>query len=137
MPRMDISALRARAPASVRFDERFVADDELPALFARAELVVLPYREAEASGVLFTALALGRPLLLSDVGAFGELAATGAARVFAAGHPEALRAALQELLADGAQRERMSRSALAAARGPYSWRSVARQTVDLYASLLR
>ena len=33
------------------------------------------------SGVLFTALAFGRPLLLSDVGALpGELAATGAAR---------------------------------------------------------
>ena len=51
MARMDTSALRARAPASVRFDERFVADEELPALFARAEIVVLPYREAEASGV--------------------------------------------------------------------------------------
>ena len=31
MARMDTSGLRARAPASVRFDERFVADDELPA----------------------------------------------------------------------------------------------------------
>ncbi len=113
MPRMDTSALRARAPASVRFDERFVADEELPALFARAEIVVLPYREIDQSGVLFTALALGRPLLLSDVGGFRELAATGAARVFAAGRPEALRAALQELLADGAQREQM-----AAARWP-------------------
>jgi glycosyltransferase involved in cell wall biosynthesis len=99
--------------------------------------VVLPYREAEASGVLFTALAFGRPLLLSDVGAFPELAATGAARVFPAGRPEALRASLQELLADANERERMSHSALAAARGPYSWQSVARQTVELYASLLR
>jgi glycosyltransferase involved in cell wall biosynthesis len=137
MARMDTSGLRARAPASVRFDERFVADDELPGLFGHAQVVVLPYREAEASGVLFTALAFGRPLLLSDVGAFGELAATGAARVFPAGRPEALRAALQELLADETARERMSHSALEAARGPYSWRSVARQTVDLYASLLR
>ena len=67
---------------------------------------MLPYREAEASGVLFTALAFGRPLLLSDVGAFPELAATGAARVFPAGRPEALRDALQELLADAAGRER-------------------------------
>jgi len=137
MARMDTSQLRARAPASVRFDERFVADAELPGLFARAQVVVLPYREAEASGVLFTALAFGRPLLLSDVGAFAELAATGAARVFPAGSPEALRAALQELLADEAARERMSESALAAARGPYSWQAVARQTTELYASLLR
>ena len=87
--------------------------------------------------MLFTALAFGRPLLLSDVGAFGELAGTGAARLFPAGQPEALRAALQELLADAAERERMSAGALAAAHGPYSWQAVARQTVELYASLLR
>ena len=137
MARMDVSPLRARAPASVRFDERFVADHELPGLFERAQIVVLPYREAEASGVLFTALAFGRPLLLSDVGAFPELAATGAARLFGAGRPDALRASLQELLANEDERERMSASALAAAHGPYSWRSVARQTAALYASLLR
>jgi len=137
MARMDTSALRARAPASVHFDERFVADAELPALFARAQLVVLPYREAEASGVLFTALAFGRPMVLSDVGAFPELAATGAARVFPAGSPEALRRALQELLADADERRQMSRSALDAARGAYSWRAVARQTTELYSSLLR
>ena len=100
MPRMDISELRARAPASVRFDERFVADEELPGLFARAQLVVLPYREIEASGVLFTALAFGRPLLLSDVGASPSSpprAPPGCSRPAAR---EALRAALQELLAD-------------------------------------
>ena len=33
-----------------------------PALFRRADLVVLPYREIEQSGVLFTALAFGMPL---------------------------------------------------------------------------
>jgi hypothetical protein len=41
--------------------------------------VVLPYRQADQSGVLFTALAFGTPLLLSDA-AFPEIAATGAAR---------------------------------------------------------
>ncbi len=137
MARMDTSELRARAPLSVRFEERFVADEELPALFERAQLVVLPYREAEASGVLFTALAFGRPLVLSDVGAFPELAAAGVARVFGAGRPQELREALRELLADGEARQAMSRSALAAARGPYSWAAVARQTLDLYRELLR
>ena len=52
-------------------------DSELPACSPRAQLVVLPYREAEASGVLFTALAFGRPLLVSDAAALPELAATG------------------------------------------------------------
>ena len=97
---MDISALRAGAPPGVRFVARFIGDDELPAYFRRADLVVLPYREIDQSGVLFTALAFGKPLLLSDVGGFPEIAATGAARTFPAGDAVALRAALRELLDD-------------------------------------
>ena len=102
MPRMDISALRARAPASVRWLARYVDDEQLAACFQRAELVVLPYRQADQSGVLFTALAFGKPLLLSDVGGFPEVAEGGAARCFPAGDAHALREALGELLADPA-----------------------------------
>ena len=68
--------------------------------FRRADLVVLPYREIDQSGVLFTALAFGKPLLLSDVGGFPEMAATGAARTFPAGDAAALHEALRELLGD-------------------------------------
>ena len=64
----------------MRFVERFVDGGEAAAFFRRADLVVLPYREIEGSGVLATALAFGLPLLLTDVGSFPEVAATGAAR---------------------------------------------------------
>jgi glycosyltransferase involved in cell wall biosynthesis len=135
MPRMDISALRAAAPAGVRFVPRFVGDRELPAFFDRADVVVLPYREADQSGVLFTALAFGKPLLLSDVGGFPEIAAVGAARTFPAGDPIALRVALRQLLDDDGARAELAGRARAAAAGPYSWREVARATLELYESL--
>ena len=108
MPRMDIAPLVAAAPPGVRFVPRFIGDTELPAYFRAASLVVLPYREIDQSGVLFTALAFGKPLLLSDVGGFPEVAATGAARTVPAGDSVALRAALQELLADPAALDAMS-----------------------------
>ena len=92
----------------MRFVERFVADAELPALFRRADLVVLPYREIDQSGVLFTALAFGRPLLLSAVGGFPEVAAAGAAELVPPGDPGALHDALRALLADPAARERLA-----------------------------
>jgi glycosyltransferase involved in cell wall biosynthesis len=136
MPRMDISALQASAPAGVRFLPRFVSEAELPAYFRRADLLVLPYREIDQSGVLFTALAFGKPLLLSDVGGFPEVAATGAARTFPAGDAAALHQALLQLLGDRAALAAMAESARAAAAGPYSWDAVARQTLDLYESLL-
>jgi glycosyltransferase involved in cell wall biosynthesis len=137
MPRMDIAPLVASAPPGVRFVPRFIGDGELPAYFRRADLVVLPYREIEQSGVLFTALGFGKPLLLSDVGGFPETAATGAARTFPAGDAAALREALRELLGDPAALAAMAEGARAAAAGPYSWDDIGRRTVALYEALLR
>ena len=137
MPRMDIAALRAAAPAGVRFVPRFIGDQELPAYFRRADLVVLPYREIDQSGVLFTALAFGRPLLLSDVGGFSEMAGTGAARTVPPGDAAALHAALVELLGDPSARARMAAAATAAAAGAYSWEAIGVRTLALYESLLR
>jgi len=135
-PRMDVSRLEAEAPAGLRFVPRFVADAQLPAYFRRADLVVLPYREIDQSGVLFTALAFAKPLLLSDVGGFPEVAATGAARTFPAGDSAALHAALRELLGSKAALTAMAAAARHAADGPYSWEAIARRTLALYAQLL-
>jgi glycosyltransferase involved in cell wall biosynthesis len=135
MPRMDVSELIASAPPGVRFVPRFIGDDELPAYFQRADLVVLPYREIDQSGVLLTALAFGSPLLLSDVGGFPEVAATGAARTFSVGDVPALHAALRELLSDPTALSTMAERARIAAAGPYSWDAIAQRTLELYRSL--
>jgi glycosyltransferase involved in cell wall biosynthesis len=136
MPKMDIVAMREGAPANVRFDPHFITDEELPAYFEQADLVVLPYLQADQSGVLFTALAFGKPLLLSDVGGFPEVAATGAARTVTAGDPRALGRALRELLGDRTALAEMSARARLAAAGRYSWESVARAHIELYKRLL-
>jgi glycosyltransferase involved in cell wall biosynthesis len=136
MPRMDIASLRAMAPPGVRFVPRFVGDDELPAYFRRADVVVLPYREIDQSGVLFTALAFGRPLLLSDVGGFPEIAAAGAARTFPAGDAGALHDALKALLADPSAREALAVGAVELAAGEHSWAEIGRRTLALYERLL-
>ena len=121
---MDVAPLRAlaaAAPGRVRFVTRFVEDAEIPAIFRRADLVVLPYRDAEHSGVLYTGLAFGKPLVLSAVGGFPEVAATGAARLVPPGDAAALAAALDELVADEAARAELAAAATRAAAGPYSW----------------
>jgi glycosyltransferase involved in cell wall biosynthesis len=135
-PRMDIAPLRTAAPPGVHFLPRFVGDAELPAYFRRADLVVLPYREIDQSGVLFTALAFAKPLLLSDVGGFPEIAATGAARTVPAGDAAALHMALRELLGDPTALAGMAERARALAAGPASWAAIGRQTLKLYEDLL-
>jgi glycosyltransferase involved in cell wall biosynthesis len=136
MPRMDIAELRAAAPANVRFVPRFITDTQLPPYFRRADLVVLPYREIEQSGVLFTALAFGKPLLLSDVGGFGEIARAGAARAVPPGDAAALAAALRELLGDAAKLDALSARSRQLAAGEYGWPGIARRTLALYERLL-
>jgi glycosyltransferase involved in cell wall biosynthesis len=140
MPRMALEPLRAAAdaaPGIVRFVPRFVPDPELPAYFRRADIVVLPYRDGEHSGVLYTGLAFGKPMVLSAVGGFPELAARhGAARIVAPGDPAALAQALAELVDDPPGRAQLAAAALRAAAGPYSWDEVGRQTLALYRELL-
>jgi glycosyltransferase involved in cell wall biosynthesis len=139
-PRMPLEPLRALAPPGVRFVPRFVDDGELAALFTRADVVVLPYSRTERfdfSGVLATALAFGKPTVLSDIGGFAELAATGAAGLVPPDDPAALRAAVSGLLGDPAARARLATAARAAAAGPYSWDEAARRTLALYRDLLQ
>jgi glycosyltransferase involved in cell wall biosynthesis len=139
-PRMDIAALQAAAASvsgRVRFVTRFIEDAEIPAIFRRADLVVLPYRDAEHSGVLYTGLAFGKPMVLSAVGGFPEVAAHGAARLVPAADADALAAVLTELISDPAARERLAAAASEAAAGPYAWDVVAGQTLTLYEELAR
>jgi len=138
-PRMDVEPLHrlaAEAPGRVRFVTRFVEDAEIPAIFRRADLVVLPYRDGEHSGVLYTGLAFGKPLVLSEVGGFPEVAASGAGRLVPPEDPDALAATLNELIGDEAARAELAAAAGTAAAGPYSWDEVARQTIGLYEELL-
>ena len=138
-PRMEIDSLLAAAPPGVRWVTRFVSDPELAACFNRADAVVLPYLETERfdfSGVLATALAFGKPTVISDVGGFAEVAEAGAARLVPPGDPGALEQALRTLLSDGAERERLADGARAAAAGPYSWAGAAERTLAVYRELV-
>lgn len=137
LPKYDISALRRAAPPSVRFVDRFVSDPETAAVFRRADAVVLPYREIDQSGVLFTALAFGRPMVLSDVGGFPEVAAEGAAELVPAGDAPALAAALRTVLADRERRQALATRAAEVAATRYSWDAIAAAHRAVYASVAR
>jgi glycosyltransferase involved in cell wall biosynthesis len=137
-PRMDIAPLLASAPPGVRFVSRYVPDTELASYFRRADVVVLPYSRTDRfdqSGVLATALAFAKPVVLSDVGGFGEVAATGAGVLVQPGDVGSLSAALRRVLGDAGERSRLAEAARAAAAGPYSWDEAARRTLDVYRGL--
>jgi glycosyltransferase involved in cell wall biosynthesis len=140
MPRMDMAPLRRLAEGcagTVRFVERFITDPEIPAYFRRAEVVVLPYRDIEQSGVLYTALAFGNAIVASAVGGFVEVGERdGALRLVPPGDPTELARALTELVADPEARAELAAAAGRAASGPYSWAEVGARTLELYRRLV-
>lgn len=140
VPRMDMGELHAladAAPGTVRFVSRFVADAELPAFFRRADIVVLPYREIDQSGVLNTAMAFGRPLVVSRVGGLPELADVhDAAVAVPPGDDASLAEALSALIADRGERERLGAAAARVARDEHSWDAIAARHLALYRELV-
>jgi glycosyltransferase involved in cell wall biosynthesis len=124
---------RLAPPGRVRFVDRYVGDPELPAFFRRADLLVLPHRSVDVSGVLFAGLAFGKAMVMSGVGGFRELADEhGFGVLVPPEDPGELAAAIGRLLTDDDQRHRLEERALAAAAGPFSWDRIAEQTASLY-----
>lgn len=140
MPRMDLAdyeRLAAACRGRVRFVSRFVTDPEIPAYFRRADIVALPYRRIEQSGVLYTALAFAKPIVASAVGGFTEVGETGAIRLVEPGAQDELAAALAELIANPSAREALAVAAANAASGEYSWPAIAARTLDVYRGVVR
>ena len=139
MPRMPIEPLRelaARCRATIRFIPRFVTDPEIPAFFRRADVVVLPHRQIEQSGVLYTALAFGKPIVASAVGGFVDVGEHGAAKLVPPGDTAALSAELRRLIEDAEARRALGEAAAELATSAYSWDSIAARTLAIYRELL-
>jgi glycosyltransferase involved in cell wall biosynthesis len=85
----------------IEWQLRFISAEEIAPLMERSTLCVLPYRKIDSSGVLATALGLGRPAVVTDVGGLPDaIRDYGAGRVVPPDDPDALAAACRELLAD-------------------------------------
>jgi glycosyltransferase involved in cell wall biosynthesis len=77
-PFFDIEALRDEILPSdrrsmVHLELRYLSEEEFAYALERCACLLLPYREIEASGVLFVALERAKMILASRVGAFGEI----------------------------------------------------------------
>ncbi len=119
--------LVARASTAARFTG-FVDDRDVPAWFAAADIVLVPYpRPFSSSGPLGLALGHGRPVLLSSAMA----ACVGAPELGTSCEPRALAARLVELARHPEARAGLATASSELARGR-TWSSVAERHLELY-----
>ena len=108
----------------------WVDDAALASLYAGATVFAFP-SIAEGFGIpVLEALALGAPVVASDIAPVREVTA-GAAALVQAGDAEALRAVLEEVIGDDARRRSMATAGRVAA-GRYSWARTADEVLGAY-----
>jgi glycosyltransferase involved in cell wall biosynthesis len=117
----------------LRADTRFpgrASEEELEGLFRSATCFVLPSLYEGFGLPVLEAMARGLPVACSDRGALGEVAGN-AALLFDPERPESIAGAMERLLSDDSERERLSSAGLERAHR-YSWAECARGTLDAY-----
>lgn len=116
---------------------RFLADEEVAALFRRARLVVLPYTEASQSGVLAIAFAFGKPAIVTTVGGLPEAVAFGKAGLLVPPNDEAaLAEAIERLWRDPSLRQSLGLAGKRLVEEEIGWPIVAERHMAMYRELV-
>ncbi len=128
-------AARLRLQERVRF---LGARDDLEALFAAADGFVLPSRSEGSPYVLLEAMALGLPVVATEVGGVPAMLDGGANGLLVrAEDPPALAAAILRLVQFPQAAKRRAELARQAIAGPLSASRMADATADFYADVLQ
>jgi len=131
----DITALQS--DPRVEIHNRHINNAELVGFIERASVVVLPYVEATQSGVVMTAYAFNKPVVVTSVGALPEVVEDGiTGRVVPPKDARRLADAVVELLSDPTKREEMKRRISEKMINEFSWDAIARETVGIYQAAL-
>ncbi|MGE3551124.1 MAG: glycosyltransferase family 4 protein [Geobacter sp.] len=118
---------------SVRFDIRYIPDNEASLYYAAADLVVLPYRKIYQSGVLLMAMSHGRAVLVSDLPGMTEIIKNGEnGFVFQSEEISALSDALIRVMQDTEKRESIARQGFQTVSLEHDWHKIGTATKKFY-----
>lgn len=108
--------------------DRYISEEEVGALFQRADVVVLPYLSATGTGVAPLAYRFGKPVIATRVAGLADVVQDGVTgRLVEPDDPAALAAAVREFLAGGAVRPEAVREAASG----MTWDALAGRVLEL------
>src|ERR1019366_8144671 len=125
-------------PEGIEVSEGFVADADIPSLFARHHALILPYTDFfSESGVAALALSHRRPILSTTAGGLGEMIDQfGCGIGISTADVNGVMAAIRTAAEAGPERLRqMGKTGERKLCQARSWDTVAKHTIDLYSNV--
>lgn len=121
---------------SSRVDLRgYIPNDELPDLFCRSMLFVLPSLNEGLPRTVLEAMATGTPVITSALPQL-EPVVEGAGRTIEPGSTNELKHTMRELLADPDRRRAMGKTGRERVTSEYSWQETVHRTIQVYRDCL-
>ncbi len=128
------SVLKAKATYGnvLLYDNVPMGDPDFPRFYTSSDFAVFPAKGGEAFGiVILEAFASGRPVVVTDIPGYNEVATEDTALFVPPDDPLSLSKAIERMFLDESTRLEMGRRAYARSR-LFSWDRVIEQFVDLY-----
>ncbi len=117
----------------VTFRLERVDEEAVTTYFKTAAVVALPYREIDQSGVLMSALSLGRPVVATRLAGLEEVVhESGAGILVSVDDPQELADAITRLLTDEPYRRQCEARALRYADSTLDWKPIAQKSIEVY-----
>lgn len=136
----DLSSYRPQLDQlkNIRIENRWIEEDEIPGIFSRTDLAVLPYREASQSAVVATAFAVGMPCVATPIPGLCEQINDGVTGVIASSvDASAFAAAVTRVLDDPSFYNQLSNGCLEATNTTLNWETIGNSVADAFYNLYR
>lgn len=121
--------------SSIIFHAGFIPSEKVAVYFNVCDVVILPYKDIDHSGIVHLAYSFGRPLIATNVGDFAEVIEDGKSGYLLKDNSvECLSETMLEAFSDIARLENMGHYARKLSETKYSWLEIAKITRKLYES---
>jgi len=116
----------------VIFNFSYVPEQHIPHVFAATDVSLLPYRHIDQSGILMAALAAGKPVMCTPVGAFPEVVKESFGFLAEDISEKSIAKCLEDLFLKRNAWSEMGIEAKSIAHKEFDWTDIAKNTLQFY-----
>lgn len=117
----------------INYKFQFIPINEVPMYFNAADVVLLPYKAIDHSGIVHLAYSFGKPVIVTRVGDFEEVIEHNKSGfILDTNTVDDLAKWIEIAFSDINKLKKMGNYCLALSKSKYSWRDVVKKTTDIY-----